>query len=152
MIQCFQMKTATVSDTKVSFSAGSREWAPDDRLHDIRVCVVTPHFASLMRATRCPSSNCLIPLSSPVCKNIFVSFRPKSPAYFMPSHPSRGALAIVTNVGVGCGGRGGAFDEQRQRVRRRRVVLTPRCWRQVAWKIFCAAMVTKKPVARESTI
>ena len=23
-----------------------------------------------------------------------------------PSHPSRGALAIVTNVGMGCGGRG----------------------------------------------
>jgi len=40
-------------------------------------------------------------------------------------------LAIVTNVGTGCGGRGGAFDEQRQSGRRSRVVLTPRRWRQV---------------------
>jgi hypothetical protein len=31
-----------------------------------------------------------------------------------PSDPERGALAIVTNVGIGCGGRGSAFDEQRQ--------------------------------------
>jgi hypothetical protein len=29
------------------------------------------------------------------------------------SCPGRGALAIVTNVGAGCDGRGGAFDEQR---------------------------------------
>jgi hypothetical protein len=32
---------------------------------------------------------------------------------FGPSHSSRGALAIVTNVGMGCGGRGCAIDEQR---------------------------------------
>jgi hypothetical protein len=48
-----------------------------------------------------------------------------------PSGPGRGALAIVTNVGIGCGGRGGAFDEQRQGGRRSRVVLMPRRWHQV---------------------
>ena len=34
---------------------------------------------------------------------------------YIPRHPVplRGALAIVTNVGAGCGGRGGAFDERR---------------------------------------
>src|ERR1700761_3269439 len=30
-----------------------------------------------------------------------------------PSRPDRGASAIVTNVGTGCGGREGALDEQR---------------------------------------
>ena len=39
---------------------------------------------------------------------------------------------IVTVVGMGCGGRGGADNERRQSVRRSRVVLTPRCWRQVS--------------------
>src|ERR1700730_7011624 len=43
----------------------------------------------------------------------------------------RGALAIVTNVGTGCGGRGCALDEWRWRGRRSRGVLTPRRWRQV---------------------
>ena len=48
--------------------------------------------------------------------------------------PLRGASAIVTNVGTGCGGRGCAPDERRGNVRRRRVVLTPRCWCQVGGK------------------
>jgi hypothetical protein len=45
-------------------------------------------------------------------KNIFLIFRilldatPKSPLQLPPSRPERGALAIVTNVGAGCGGRG----------------------------------------------
>jgi hypothetical protein len=52
-------------------------------------------------------------LSSPSAKNIFISFQPKSPAYFGCLIPHEGALAIVTNVGMGCGGRGRAFDEQR---------------------------------------
>ena len=69
-------------------------------------------------------------LSSPFAKNISVLSGCKSPSYPPLSCPERGALAIVTNVGMGCGGRGGAFDEQRQGGRRSRVVLTPRRWRQ----------------------
>ena len=66
-----------------------------------------------------------------------------------PSRPGRGTLAIVTNVGTGCGGRGGVgrvscrqgglevrertqrADDRRQCVRQMRVVLTPHGWRQV---------------------
>ena len=47
-------------------------------------------------------------LPSPVSarKNILLRARPKSPLQLRPSRPGRGALAIVTNVGAGCGGRG----------------------------------------------
>jgi hypothetical protein len=38
--------------------------------------------------------------------------------------------------GAGCGGRGCAIDEQRSSGRRSRVVLAPRCWRQVARKFL----------------
>jgi len=48
----------------------------------------------------------LICLSSRAYKNNPLPFRPKSPAYPWPSRSGRGALAIVTNVGMGCGGRG----------------------------------------------
>ena len=52
----------------------------------------------------------------------------------------RGGLAIVTNVGMGCGGRGGsARDEHAASGRRSRVVLTPRRWRQVAGKLTLTA-------------
>jgi len=51
----------------------------------------------------------------------------------IPSH-REGRFAIVTNVGTGCDGRGGAFDERRSSGRRSRVVLTPRRWRQVPEK------------------
>ena len=73
-------------------------------------------------------------LSSPVAKNIRLRDLRKSPSYPPLSCPERGALAIVTNVGTGCGGRGGAFDERRQGGRRSRVVLTPRRWRQASRK------------------
>src|ERR1700753_883939 len=46
---------------------------------------------------------------------------------------------------MGCGGRGGALDDQRRRGRRSRVVLTPRRWRQVSGAIFPGAMVATKP-------
>src|ERR1700730_13881967 len=45
-------------------------------------------------------------LSSPLRENIPVFNHPKSGLETPPFHPSRGALAIVTNVGMGCGGRG----------------------------------------------
>ncbi len=67
-------------------------------------------------------------------KNIPVSFRPKSPAYSSPSRPKRGAARDRHERGAGCGGREGALDEQRRCGRRSRVVLTPRCWRQVCEK------------------
>jgi hypothetical protein len=47
-------------------------------------------------------------LSSPVCKKNPLRQRPKSDLKIPPSRSERGALAIVTNVGPGCGGRGSA--------------------------------------------
>jgi hypothetical protein len=44
-------------------------------------------------------------------KNIPVLDHPKSPLKFPPSRSARGALAIVTNVGAGCGGRGSVGRE-----------------------------------------
>jgi hypothetical protein len=97
----------------------------------------------------CPSGGLLTGVSSPVCKNISVSTHPKSSLELWPSHPTRGALAIVTNAGrdavdaaASCAQRGcRAGDEpvsDRQHadercccVRRSRVVLTPRRWCQV---------------------
>ena len=37
---------------------------------------------------------------------LFLAGGPKSPAYSSLSCPGRGASAVVTNVGTGCGGRG----------------------------------------------
>src|SRR3954471_19003772 len=45
--------------------------------------------------------------------------------------PTRGAYHDRHERGTGSDGRGSAFDERRESVRQRRVVLTPRCWRQV---------------------
>jgi hypothetical protein len=70
-----------------------------------------PHW--LMRPSRCPPGKSTESLSSPARKNILLPFEGKSPAYFVRLIPHEGALAIVTNVGVRCGGREGAFDEQR---------------------------------------
>src|SRR5436189_3030461 len=44
-------------------------------------------------------------LSIPARKNIPLRVCPKSNLQFPPSRPTRGALAIVTNVGAGCDGR-----------------------------------------------
>ena len=49
---------------------------------------------------------------------------------------------IVILRGMGCGGRGSVVarfwraDERRSCVRRSRVVLAPRCWRQAAWSFL----------------
>jgi hypothetical protein len=60
---------------------------------------------------------------------------------------------IVTVVGMGCGGRGGADNERRQSVRRSRVVLTPRCWRQIAWGFMpWVTTEAKEPFSGESTL
>src|SRR5665213_199859 len=76
------------------------------------IALMAPHRVRDTRTVQQGKS--LICLSSPICKNIFISFRPKSPAYNGRLIPHEGALAIVTNVGMGCGGRRCAFDEQRR--------------------------------------
>src|ERR1700704_832214 len=112
----------------------------------------------------CPtgkSANCP---SSPLCKNILLRHLVETDLLIPPSRPTRGALAIVTNVGMGCGGRGsvlrvkrlqGGFfesvsdteraDERRCCGRRSRVVLTPRRWRQVCGRQLSQATVANKP-------
>src|SRR6266849_2846569 len=98
----------------------------------------------------CPSGGLLTGVSSPFCKNISVFTYPKSHLQLFASHPTRGAYHDRHGRGVGCGGRGsvlramgsqGGFfesvsgqqhaDERCCCVRRNRVVLTPRRWRQV---------------------
>ena len=103
--------------------------------------------------------------ASVVGRNIFMSLA-------IPSH-TEGRFAIVTDVGTGCGGRGSVLhatgsqggsmrpvsdtkraDERCCCVRRSRVVLTPRRWRQVRGvksaqpgldKTYPRTTVTKKP-------
>jgi hypothetical protein len=89
-------------------------------------------------------------VSSPVCKNISVSTHPKSLLELSPSHSTEGRIAIVTDAGrdavdaaafcarrdcrAGCYGSVSGqqrADERCCSVRRSRVVLTPRRWRQV---------------------
>jgi hypothetical protein len=54
----------------------------------------------------CPTGKSLKKLSSPSRKNFPLNPSGKSFVRLVPSCPARGALAIVTNVGTGCGGRG----------------------------------------------
>jgi len=67
--------------------------------------------------------------------------------------PQEGRFANVTDVGAGCGGRGcfrrESADVWSPRVRRSRVVLTPRRWRQVCWAI-CGWRWQTSPVTGES--
>jgi hypothetical protein len=76
-------------------------------------------------------ANLSSPLSSPFGKNILIFRKRKSVLYIRRPAPNGGAFRDRHRRGAGCGGRGGAFDEQRQCGRRSRVVLTPRRWRQV---------------------
>src|ERR1700751_1520206 len=55
--------------------------------------------------------------------------------------PLRGAFRERHERGAGGGGRGGALDGRCQRGRRRRVVLTPRCRRQVG-EVFSQTTVS----------
>jgi hypothetical protein len=54
-----------------------------------------------------PTGKSLIFVSSPISKNIPLNPSGKSSLRLAHPVPGRGALAIVTNVGTGCGGRGG---------------------------------------------
>src|SRR5712664_904660 len=115
-------------------------------------CWITPQETGT--AVICPSGSLLTGVSSCFSdfpKNIFVFTHPKSILELFPSRPTEGRFALVTNVGHGMrwtrqrfardgiAGRVGerpVSDQQRAdegccSVRRSRVVLTPRCWRQV---------------------
>ena len=106
-------------------------------------------------------------------KNISVPTYPKSHLELSHPTPQEGRIAIVTDAGCGCGGRGSVLratglqgrverlvsDQQRAderccSVRRSRVVLTPRRWRQVRGvksaqpgldKTYPQATVAKEP-------
>ena len=131
------------------------------------------------RVVICLSGGLLTGLSSPLCKNISVFVPPKSHLELLVSHPTEGRIAIVTDAGCGCGGRGSVLramgsqggsmrpvsDQQRAdegccSVRRSRVVLTPRRWRQVRGvksvqpgldKTYPRTTVAKSPVTGESS-
>jgi hypothetical protein len=49
-------------------------------------------------------------VSSPLCKNILIFRRPKSPLYLSPSHPDRGALRNVNSAGRAAVDAEGASD------------------------------------------
>ena len=60
---------------------------------------------------------------------------------------------IATNVGRGAVDAGSAENERRESVRQRRVVLTPRCWRQVSLDgDIRKTTVAKEPFTGESTL
>jgi hypothetical protein len=70
-------------------------------------------------------------LSSPFCKNILL-FRNRKSVYIKRRLvPHEGRLAIVTDAGRDAVDADGASDESTGCGRRRRVVLTLRCWCQV---------------------
>ena len=71
----------------------------------------------------------------PICRGRALLILPPNQRHISryPAH-SRGAYRDRHGRWAGCGGRGGAFDERRLSGRRRRVVLTPRRWRQVLEK------------------
>jgi hypothetical protein len=102
------------------------------------------------RAAICPTGKSANLLSSPLCKNISVFTPPKSHLELFVSHPTRGAYhdrqvrwdgMRWTRQRFACDGIAGRIersvsdhrhaDERCCSVRRSRVVLTPRRWRQV---------------------
>ena len=59
---------------------------------------------------------------------------------------------IATNVGRVAVDAGSAENERRESVRQRRVVLTPRRWRQAFAALSVKATVARKPITGESTL
>ena len=102
--------------------------------------------------------------SGPTGKSLLIyrnHVKPRNKKYFAFSEPQislhifahpvplRGALAIVTIVGRGAVDADVATDERGRGVRQKRVVLTPRCWRQCSWgNRFQGATVAKEPSHR----
>ena len=64
-----------------------------------------PAYAG-MRRLICPSGGFLSSLISDFPKNILVPTHPKSNLQLSHPTPPEGRIAIVTDVGEGCGGRG----------------------------------------------
>src|SRR4029078_11252840 len=73
-------------------------------------------------------------MSSPKIKNISL-FQKCKPGYItaIPSRPEGRSRSSRTWDGDAVDGKG-ATDERGRRVRQRRVVPTPRCWRQCTWR------------------
>jgi hypothetical protein len=65
----------------------------------------------LLRAVRLPDGQITDSLSSPFRKNNSVLFLRKSLPWLRHPVPLEGRIAIVTDVGAGCGGREERFDE-----------------------------------------
>ncbi len=61
----------------------------------------------------CPTGCLVDPLSSLLSKNFALLFQLKSVLCPAPSRPDERDVRVVTDVGVGCGGRGGVQDEAR---------------------------------------
>src|ERR1700712_2099445 len=90
------------------------------------------HQLSKKPSTYPASSGCFgRPVSSPFSKNISLVPSGKSEALSRASRAERGALANVINAARDAVDAEALLDEQRGCVRRSRVVLTPRRWRQV---------------------
>jgi hypothetical protein len=82
-------------------------------------------------ATNQPDGRLNKNLSSPSDKNKSLSLSGKSVIWLRASHPNEGRVAIVTNARWDAVDAKATTDERGRRGRRSRVVLAPRCWRQV---------------------
>jgi hypothetical protein len=90
--------------------------------------------AKAVRATNWHDGQITKNLSSPSRKNILLPPSAKSVVQSRPSTATRGAIAIVTTVRWDAMDAKAATDERGMSVRRSRVVLMPRRWRQVRGK------------------
>jgi hypothetical protein len=80
----------------------------------------------------CPTGSSAHLLSSPAAKNILLYRSLKSLLCFPPSRPDERGVRVVTDVGCGMRWmRRRQETNDAERIRRSRVVLTPRRWRQV---------------------
>jgi hypothetical protein len=107
------------------------------------------HFTLLLRQVICPTGSVREFLSSPRVKNKSLFTTPNQWLHYAIPSRYEGRFAIVTNVGMGCGGRGsvaretgsqGGFSRERSANARRRAMLKrtakacgpgTRCWCQV---------------------
>jgi hypothetical protein len=98
-----------------------------------------------------PTGKSLKSLSIPSRKNIPLAPSGKSVINSARLTRYEGRIAIVTNARWDAVDAEGVADVRAGCVRRSRVVLTPRCWRQTAQVHSCAATVAKEPFTGEST-